>query len=75
MSHTSGWRAVAVRKSMLLPRDDTNAYRLVNGEGDRMSGVGLLPFSFVSVALSCELQVPPASRRSRAPRHATIHTR
>jgi len=31
--------AVAVRKSLQLPREDTNAYRLVNGEGDRMSGI------------------------------------
>ena len=31
--------AVAVRKSLLLPHADTNAYRLVNGEGDRMSGI------------------------------------
>ena len=66
---------MAVRKSMLLPRDDTNAYRLVNGEGDRMSGVGLLTFSFVSVAMSCALKATRASRRSRAPRHATRHTR
>ena len=33
--------AVAVRKSMQLPRADTNAYRLVNGEGDRMSGIAI----------------------------------
>ncbi|MGB1473317.1 MAG: hypothetical protein ACPHAP_02800, partial [Candidatus Puniceispirillaceae bacterium] len=31
--------AIAVRKSLRLPRTDTNAYRLVNGEGDRMSGI------------------------------------
>ena len=42
-SLTRGVWSVAVRRSLLLPRDDTNAYRLVNGEGDRMSGVGLLP--------------------------------
>ena len=33
--------AVAVRKSLQLPRADTNAYRLVNGEGDRMSGIAI----------------------------------
>ena len=33
--------AIAVRESLQLPRDDTNAYRLVNGEGDRMSGIAI----------------------------------
>jgi len=32
-------RAVARRKALNLPREDTDAYRLCNGEGDRLSGL------------------------------------
>ena len=32
-------QAVALRRSMVLPRPDTSVYRLVNGEGDRLGGL------------------------------------
>jgi len=32
-------QAVSARGAMLLPRDDTDVFRLVNSEGDRLSGV------------------------------------
>ena len=49
---------------MLLPRDDTNAYRLVNGEGDRMSGVGILSVAFHACACLA---------RTRSDQHLLAH--
>ncbi|XP_074581856.1 uncharacterized protein LOC141838314 [Curcuma longa] len=44
--------AINLRRSMVLPSDDTNAYRLVNSEGDRLSGLIVDVFGDVAVIAS-----------------------
>ncbi|URD78256.1 S-adenosylmethionine-dependent methyltransferase [Musa troglodytarum] len=44
--------AVDLRQSMGLPSDDTNVYRLVNSEGDRLSGLIVDVFGDVAVIAS-----------------------
>ncbi|KAJ8510868.1 hypothetical protein OPV22_001302 [Ensete ventricosum] len=44
--------AVDLRRSMGLPSDDTNIYRLVNSEGDRLSGLIVDVFGDVAVIAS-----------------------
>lgn len=44
--------AINLRRSMALPSADTNAYRLVNSEGDRLSGLIVDVFGDVAVIAS-----------------------
>ncbi|EKX55229.1 hypothetical protein GUITHDRAFT_131479 [Guillardia theta CCMP2712] len=37
--------AAAIRSALSLPDEETNAYRLINGEGDRLSGVAIDVYS------------------------------
>jgi len=50
-------RAMAVRQSLNLPNADTNTYRLVNGEGDRLSGLVIDSFDDHCVISSSALWV------------------
>ncbi|PIA48299.1 hypothetical protein AQUCO_01400714v1 [Aquilegia coerulea] len=44
--------AISLRRSMRLPSADTNAYRLVNSEGDRLSGLIIDVFGDIAVIAS-----------------------
>mmetsp|Transcript_1181 Transcript_1181/g.1980 ORF Transcript_1181/g.1980 Transcript_1181/m.1980 type:complete len:430 (+) Transcript_1181:64-1353(+) len=55
--HTRIRQAAQRRAVCQLPSDHTNAYRLVNGEGDRLSGLAVDVFAGIAVAVSSALWV------------------